>query len=140
VLKFESDLICAPCCHGKMMTASHSLINSMMTERPRQLRHMDTVGPSRVRSMGGKWCVLIIVDDYSQYSWVFFLESTDEVFEHFRSLALRLNNEHPNCLKAIRSDNGTGFRNASFDQFCLEHGVDQQFSALRVPQQNGVVE
>jgi transposase InsO family protein len=68
------------------------------------------------------------------------LESKDEVFEHFRSLALRLNNEHPNCLKAIQSDNGTEFRNASFNQFCLEHGVDQQFSASRVPQQNGVVE
>jgi transposase InsO family protein len=61
------------------------------------------------------------------------------VFEHFQSLALRLNNEHHNCLKAIRSDNGTEFRNASFDQFCLEYGVDQQFFALRVPQQNGVM-
>jgi transposase InsO family protein len=90
--------------------------------------------------MGGKWYVLVIVDDYSCYSWVFFLESKDEVFEHFRSLALRLNNEHPNYLKAIRSDNGTEFRNASFDEFCLEHEIDQQFSAPRVPQQNGVVE
>jgi transposase InsO family protein len=101
---------------------------------------MDTVGPSRVRSIGGKWYVLVIVDNYSRYSWVFFLETKDEVFEHFRSLALRLNNELPNCLKAIRSDNGTGFRNASFDQFCLEHGVDQQFSTQCVPQQNGVIE
>jgi hypothetical protein len=57
----------------------------------------------------------------------------------FQLLALRLNNEHPNCLKAIRSDNGTEFRNASFDEFCLEHGIDQQFSTPRVPQQNGVV-
>jgi hypothetical protein len=55
-------------------------------------------------------------------------------------LALRLNNEHPNCLKVIRSDNGTEFKNASFDEFCLEHGIDQQFFAPRVPQQNGVVE
>jgi hypothetical protein len=62
------------------------------------------------------------------------------VFEHFETLALRLNNEHLNCLKAIRSDNVTEFRNASFDQFCLEHDVDQQFLALRVPQQNGVIE
>jgi transposase InsO family protein len=64
----------------------------------------------------------------------------DEVFEHFQSLALRLNNEHSNCLKAIRRDNETEFRNASFDQFCLEHGNDQQFLAPCVPQQNGVVE
>jgi transposase InsO family protein len=62
------------------------------------------------------------------------------VFEHFWSLALRLNNEHPNCLKAIYSDNVTEFRNASFNQFCIEHGVDQQFWTPRVPQQNGVVE
>jgi transposase InsO family protein len=47
---------------------------------------------------------------------------------------LRLNNEHPNCLKAIHSDNETEFKNASFDVFCLEHGIDQQFSPLRVPQ------
>jgi hypothetical protein len=95
---------------------------------------MDTVGPSRVCSMGDKWYVPIIIDDYSHYSWGFFLESKDEVFEHFRSLALRLNNEHPNCLKVICSDNETAFRNASFDEFCLEHGIDQQFFASRVPQ------
>jgi hypothetical protein len=78
---------------------------------------MDTVGPSQVRSMGGKWYALVIVDDCSRYSWVFFLENKDEVFEYFWSLALRLNNEHPNSLKAIRSDNGTEIRNAFFDQF-----------------------
>jgi transposase InsO family protein len=119
-----------------MITTSHSLVNTTMTEHPGQLLHMDIVGSSWVHSIGGKWYVLIIVDDYSRYSWVFFLESKDEVFEHFRSLALRLNNEHPNCLKAIHGDNRTEFRNASFDQFCLEHSIDQQFSALCVPQQN----
>jgi hypothetical protein len=151
LLKFESDLVCAPCSHGKMITGSHSPVNTVMTEHPRQLLHMDTVdpsqvehptqllhmdtvGPSQVRSIGGKWCILIIVDDYSRYSWVFFLESKDEVFEHFRSLALRLNNAHPNCLKVIHSGNGIEFRNSLFDEFCLEHGIDQQFSAPRVPQ------
>jgi hypothetical protein len=53
------------------------------------------------------------------------LESKDKVFEHFLSLALRLNNEHPNFLKFIHSDNGTEFRNVFFDQFCLKHDVDQ---------------
>jgi transposase InsO family protein len=101
---------------------------------------MDTTSPSWVHSIGGKWYVLIIIDDYSQYAWVFFLESKDEVFEHFRSLALRLNNEHPNYLRVIHSDNGTEFRNAYFDQICLEHGVDQPFSAPLVPQWNGVME
>jgi hypothetical protein len=80
LLKFESNLDCSPCRHGKMVVASHSPVNTMMTGQPRQLLHMDTVGPSWIRSMGDKWYVLIIVDDYSHYSWVFFLESKDEVF------------------------------------------------------------
>jgi hypothetical protein len=124
LLKFESNRVCAPCHHGKMIAASHSLVNTMMIEQPGQLLHMDTVGPSRVHSMGSKWYVLLIIDDYCRYSWIFFLKSRDEVFEHFWSLPLRLNNEHPNCFKPICSDNGTEFRNASFDHFCLEHGVD----------------
>jgi transposase InsO family protein len=123
-----------------MIDASHFLVNTMMTERPGQLLHIDIVGHFQVHSMGGKWYVHVIVDDYSQYSWVFFLESRDKVFEHFHSLALRLNNEHLNCLRVIHSDNVTEFRNASFNQFYLKHGVDQQFSALRAPQQNGVSE
>jgi hypothetical protein len=100
-----------------MIAASHSPVNTMMTEHPGQLLHMDTIGHSRVRSMGGKWYVLIIVDNYSHYYWVFFLESKDQVFEHFWLLALRLNNEHPNCLKTIHNDNGLEVRNASFDEF-----------------------
>jgi transposase InsO family protein len=140
LLKFESSLVCVPCHHGKMITTSHSLINTVTTEQPGQLLHMDTVGPSWVRSMGGKWYVLVIIDDYSRFSWVLFLESEDEVFKNFWSLALRLNNEHPNYLKDIHSDNETEFSYASFDQFCLEHGVGQQFFTPRVPQQNGAVE
>jgi hypothetical protein len=101
LLKFESNLVCAPCHHGKMIAASHSLVNTMITDEPGQLLYMDTVGPSWVCSVDGKWYVLIIMDDYSHYSWVFFSKSKDEVFEHFQSLALRLNNEHSNCLKAI---------------------------------------
>jgi hypothetical protein len=68
LLKFESDLGCAPCCHDRMITASHSLVNTVMTEHPGQLLHMDNVDPSQVRSMGSKWYVLVIVDDYSCYS------------------------------------------------------------------------
>jgi transposase InsO family protein len=108
-----------------MIATSHSLVNTVMTNQPKKLLHMDAVSASRVRSMGGKWYGLVIVDDYTRYSWVFFMESKVEVFEHFQSLALRLNNEHPNCLKAIHSDNGTEFWNVSFNQFCLGHDVDQ---------------
>jgi transposase InsO family protein len=67
------------------------------------------------------------------------LKNKNKMFEQFRSLTLRLNNKHPNCLKVIHSDNETEFRNVSFNQFCLEHSVDKQFSAPRIPQRNGVM-
>jgi hypothetical protein len=54
LLKFESNLVCAPCPRDKMIVASHSPVNTMMTEQAKQLLHMDTVGPSQVRSIGGK--------------------------------------------------------------------------------------
>jgi hypothetical protein len=63
-----------------------------MTERPCELLHMDHVGPARVRSAGGKWYVLV-VDDYSRYAWVFFLEDKGETFGFVRDLVLRLRNE-----------------------------------------------
>jgi hypothetical protein len=71
-LKFEKDLVCAPCRHGKMVATPHPPLTDVMTKRPTELLHMDLVGPDRVRSVGGKWYVLVVVDDYSPYGWVFF--------------------------------------------------------------------
>jgi hypothetical protein len=51
LLKFESNLVCAPCHHGKMIAAFHSSVNTVMTRQPRQLLHMDIIGPSWVCSM-----------------------------------------------------------------------------------------
>jgi hypothetical protein len=56
-----------------MVASSHPPLTDVMTERPCELLHMDLVGPARVRSAGGKWYVLVVVDDYSRYVWVFFL-------------------------------------------------------------------
>jgi hypothetical protein len=54
---------------------------------------MDLVGPARVRSAGGKWYVRVVVDDYSRYAWMFFLEEKEETFGFVRDLVLRLRNE-----------------------------------------------
>ena len=139
-LKASKDLVCSPCRHGKMTASSHPPVTWVMTDGPGQLLHMDTVGPARVQSVGGKWYVLVIVDDYSRYSWVFFLESKDETFGFFRDLTRRLAIEFPGALRAIRSDNGKEFKNASFESFCQSSGIEHQFSSPYVPQQNGVVE
>jgi hypothetical protein len=96
-LKYQKDLVCAPCRHGKMVAASHPPLTSVMTERPCELFHMDLVSPARVCSAGGKWYVLVIVYDYSRYSWVFFLADKGEMFGFVRDLILRLKNERRRC-------------------------------------------
>jgi hypothetical protein len=80
---------------------------------------MDLVGPARVCSAGGKWYVLVIVDDYSRYAWVFFLADNGDAFGFVRDLILRLKNErHGDAIQAIRSDNGSEFKNSWFETFC----------------------
>jgi transposase InsO family protein len=101
---------------------------------PFELLHMDLVGRARVRSAGGKWYVLIVVDDYSQYVWVFYLEDKGEMFGFVRDLVLRLRNErHGDAIRAIRSDNGSEFRNSRFETFCHDLGLEHQFSSPYTP-------
>jgi transposase InsO family protein len=120
-LKYQKDLVCAPCRLGKMVSASHPPLTSVMTERPCELFHMDLVGLAHVCSTGGKWYVLVIVDDYSRYAWVLFLTNKGETFGFVRDLILRLKNErHGDAVRAIRSDNGSEFKNSCFETFCRE--------------------
>jgi len=101
---------------------------------------MDTVGPARVQSVSGKWYVLVIVDDFSRFSWVFFMEFKDEAFDFVRDLVLKLRNESQRPMRANYSDNGGEFRNSRFDSFCSDQGLEHQFSSPYTPPQNGVVE
>ncbi|WVZ80369.1 hypothetical protein U9M48_027845 [Paspalum notatum var. saurae] len=122
---------------SRVLDARESLV---MTAHPGELLHMDTVRPSWVRSVGGKWYVLVIMDDFSRWSWVHFMESKDEAFEFVHDLVLRLRTESGHSMRALRSDNGSEFKNDHFKTFCHSQGLEHQFSSPYVPQQNGVVE
>ncbi|WVZ96989.1 hypothetical protein U9M48_042560 [Paspalum notatum var. saurae] len=132
-LRAENDLVCHPCRHGKMVAASHIPVSQVMTSYPGELLHMDTVGPARVASVSGKWYVLIVVDDFSRFSWVFFMEFKDEAFGFVRDLVLRLRNESHKAMRAIRSDNGGEFKNSRFENFCRDLGLEHQFSSPYTP-------
>jgi transposase InsO family protein len=123
-----------------MVASSHPPLTDVMTECPCELLHMDLVGPAHVQSAGGKWYVLVVVDDYSWYAWVFFLEEKGETFGFVRDLDLRLRNErHGDAIRAIRSDNGSKLRNTRFETFCHDLDLEHQFSSPYTPPQNGVV-
>ena len=101
---------------------------------------MDLFGPSRVASLAGNLYVLVVVDDYSRFTWTLFLAHKHDASSAFKRLAKILQNENGCCIKSIRSDHGGKFQNARFERFCEKHGISHTFSAPRTPQQNGVVE
>ena len=95
---------------------------------------MDLFGPVNVMSMSKKIYVLVIVDDYSKYTWVLFLHSKDEtpqmVIDHLK--LIELDSKFP--VRAIRSDNGTEFKNALLNDFCSDKGISRQYSTPRTHQ------
>nr|GFA84497.1 retrovirus-related Pol polyprotein from transposon TNT 1-94 [Tanacetum cinerariifolium] len=101
---------------------------------------MDFCGPIRVQSINGKRYVLVVVDDYSRYTWVFFLHSKDEASEVIISFIKKTQVNLQLQVQCIRTDSCTKFKNKTLTKFFDEVGITQQFFAARTPQQNGVVE
>jgi len=72
-LKFEKDHICETCQMGKKIKHSFKLKNVVFTSKPLELLHMDLFGPSRTMSLGGNYYALVVVDDFSRFTWTLFL-------------------------------------------------------------------
>jgi hypothetical protein len=70
---FEKDRPCEACQDGKQVGAHHHAKNIMITTRPLEMLHMDLFGPIAYISIGGNKYGLVIIDDYSRFTWVFFL-------------------------------------------------------------------
>jgi hypothetical protein len=111
----------------------------MTTDRPLKLLHMDLFGPIAYISIGGSKYCLVIVDDYSRFTWVFFLQEKSQTQDKLKGFLRRAQNEFGLRIKKIRSDNGTEFKNFQIEGF-LEEGIKHEFSSPYTPQQNGVVE
>jgi len=139
-LKFKKDHLCETCQKGKQIKHSFKLKNVASTSKPLELLHMDLFGPSRTMSLGGNYYALVVVDDFSRFTWTLFLESKSEAFSAFKKLAKRLQNTCCNNIIAIRSHHGVEFQNEKFSTFCEKMGIFHNFSTPRTPQQNGVVE
>ena len=95
--------------------------------------HVDLCGPMRITSRGGKRYVLVIVDDYSRFTWTLFLASKDETSEKFLVFLKRTKKRVRHSLVSLRSDHGKEFENLSFIAYCNERGVDHSFFAPRTP-------
>jgi hypothetical protein len=86
---FEKDKLCSACQADKQVASHHPMKSYVSTTRPLELIHMDLLGPTTYKSLGGNHYCLVIVDDFSRYTWTFFLEDKGKTFEIFKKFATR---------------------------------------------------
>ncbi|GJW60444.1 retrovirus-related pol polyprotein from transposon TNT 1-94 [Tanacetum coccineum] len=139
-LKYDRHF-CDACKIGKQAHTSHKAKNIVSTTRCLELLHMDLFGPSAIRSYGGNRYTLVIVDDYSRFTWTRFLANKTEAFEKFEVFSKMIQNKLGCSIVSIRTDHGREFDNeVQFGNYCDLNGISHNFSAPRTPQSNGVVE
>ncbi|GJY07568.1 retrovirus-related pol polyprotein from transposon TNT 1-94 [Tanacetum coccineum] len=138
-LKFVKDHLCSSCELGKAKIMSFHTKTTPSSKRRLQLLHMDLCGPMRVESINGKKYVLVIVDDYSRYTWTHFLRSkniTPAVLIDFLTFVQR--GLHAQ-VRTVRTDKGMEFMNKTLHAYFSKEGIRHETSTARTPEQNGIV-
>ncbi|GJR06972.1 putative ribonuclease H-like domain-containing protein [Tanacetum coccineum] len=137
---FENDHSCVACQKGKQHKASYKtkLVNSI--SKPLHMLHMDLFGLTNVKSLTKKSYCLVVTDDFSRFSWVFFLASKDETSGILKTFITEIENQLDHKVKVIRSNNRIEFKNSIMNQFCEIKGIKREFCMARTPQKNGVAE
>ncbi|GKD42323.1 retrovirus-related pol polyprotein from transposon TNT 1-94, partial [Tanacetum coccineum] len=139
-LKFEKDHLCSACAMGKSKKKPHKPKSEDTNQEKLYLLHMDLCGPMRVASVNGKKYILVIVDDYSRFTWVKCLRSKDEapdfIIKFLKMIQVRL--KVP--VRRIRTDNGTEFFNQTLREYYEKVGISYAASIARSLQKNGVAE
>nr|GEX49091.1 hypothetical protein [Tanacetum cinerariifolium] len=134
--EYEKDYLCSACERGKSKKASHppKLVSSDNSKL--ELLYMDLCGLMRVALINGKKYILVIVDDFSRYTWVYFLHSKDKTPEIIKKFIAQAQLNYKAKVCNIRNDNGTKFKNVTLKAHYENLGIMQQFSTARTPQQN----
>jgi transposase InsO family protein len=125
---FKKDRPYGPCQAGKQVGALYHAKNIITTTRSLKMLHMDLFGPITYISINGNKYGLVVVDDYSCFTWVFFLQDKGETQEVLKKILKRTQNEFNAKVKRIRSDNGTEFKNTQVKDYLDEEGIKYEFS------------
>jgi hypothetical protein len=131
---FEKDKLCSTCEADKQIGNTHPKKSIMSTNKAFELLHMDLFRPTQYTSIGENKYDFMIMDDYTRYTWAFFLVDKSDVFETFKSFVKGICNEFKTTIKRVRSDNGSDFKNTRIDELCDDFGIRHQFLAKYTPQ------
>ncbi|GKB19403.1 putative ribonuclease H-like domain-containing protein, partial [Tanacetum coccineum] len=137
---FENDQTCVARLKGKQHRASCKSKVLNLIIKPLFMLHMDLFGPTFVSSLMDKKYCLVVTNNYSRFTWVFFLATKDETSEILKNFIKEIENLVDKKVKIIRCDNETEFKNKVMDDFCRVKGIKREYSIAKTPQQNGVAE
>ena len=110
--KLSRVIMCGLCQLRKQTKAKHPSTQTSTMSRPLELLHLDLMGPTRTESLGGKRYVMVVVDDFTRYTWVILLKSKSNAPEHIEALYTRLQNKKSLKIDRIRSDHNKEFENS----------------------------
>ncbi|GJU85656.1 retrovirus-related pol polyprotein from transposon TNT 1-94 [Tanacetum coccineum] len=139
-LNFEKDHLCSACAMGKSKNKPHKPISEDNNQEKLYLLHMDLCGLMRFASVNGKKYILVIVNDYSRFTWVKCLRSKDEAPNFIIKFLKMIQVPLKVPVRRIRTDNGTEFVNQTLREYYEKVGISHETSVARYPQQNGIVE
>ncbi|GJT25381.1 retrovirus-related pol polyprotein from transposon TNT 1-94 [Tanacetum coccineum] len=139
-LKFEKDHLCSACAMGKSKKKPHIPKSEDTNQEKLYLLHMDLCRLMCVASVNGKKYILVIVDDYSRFTWVKCLRSKDEALYFIIKFLTMIQVRLKVLVQQIRTDNGTEFVNQTLREYYKKVGISHETSVARSPQQNGVFE
>ncbi|GJW18610.1 putative ribonuclease H-like domain-containing protein [Tanacetum coccineum] len=139
-LKFEKDHLCSACAMGKSKKKPHKPKSEDTNQEKLYLLHMDLCGPMRVASVNGKKYILVIVDDYSRFTWVKCLRSKDEAPDFIIKFLKMIQVWLKVPVRRIRTDNGTEFVNKTLRECYEKVDISHETYVARSPPQNGIVE
>ncbi|GJR47736.1 retrovirus-related pol polyprotein from transposon TNT 1-94 [Tanacetum coccineum] len=139
-LKFRKDHTCSAYAMGKSKKKPHIPKSEDTNQEKLYLLHMDLFGPMRVASVNGKKYILVIIDDYSRFTWVKCLRSKDEAPDFIIKFLKMIQVQFKTHVRCIRTDNGTEFVNQTLREYYEKVGISHETSVARSPQQNGVIE
>ncbi|XP_042757515.1 uncharacterized protein LOC122197456 [Lactuca sativa] len=129
LLKFDKEHLCAACEMGKQSRNSHpTRINTKIVEAL-ELLHNDLCGPSSIESIGGSKYILVIIDDFSRFTWVFFLKLKSEATPKLKTFIKQVEVQLKKPLRNVRSDNGLEFKNNDLEEFLADKVTTHNFSA-----------
>ncbi|GJW65670.1 retrovirus-related pol polyprotein from transposon TNT 1-94 [Tanacetum coccineum] len=136
-LKYVKDLLCSSCEVSKAKQSSFKSKTVPSLKGRLNLLHMDLCGPMRVASINGKRYIMVIIDEYSRYTWTLFLRSKDETPEVLKDFLTMIQRNLQAHVISVRTDKGIEFLNKTLNAFFKKEGIEHQTSTPRTPEQNG---